>query len=106
MNNKIFSGPDNIEDSNAPWTELFSEDFHVAIYKDKYPVSPGHLLFVPKYNEVSVLTDAFEDALRHGQAMIKNGDCDGFNIGLNYGKVAGQTVDWPHIHFLKVPPLL
>jgi diadenosine tetraphosphate (Ap4A) HIT family hydrolase len=92
--------PEALEDSNAPWTELLQEDFHVAVYKDKYPVSHGHLLFVPKYNTTHVLSEAFNDAFRHGRAMVKSGVCDGFNIGLNYGKTAGQTVDWPHIHLI------
>lgn len=92
--------PYNIEDSEAPWTELVQEDFHVCVYKDKYPVSEGHLLYVPKYNTVGILTDAFEDAMRFGTAQVDNGIWEGFNIGLNYGKVAGQTVMWPHIHVI------
>jgi hypothetical protein len=101
INEHIFKDiPDNIEDSEAPWTELVQEDFHVAVYKDKYPVSEGHLLYVPKYNTVNVLTDAFEDALRFGRNQVDTGKWEGFNIGLNYGKVAGQTVMWPHIHVI------
>lgn len=92
--------PDNLEESDAPWTEIVREDFHVAVYKDKYPVSHGHLLFVPKYNTTHILSEAFNDAFRYGRAMVKSGECDGFNIGLNYGKVAGQTVNWPHIHLI------
>jgi diadenosine tetraphosphate (Ap4A) HIT family hydrolase len=97
---KIFNGPYDIDDSNAPWDDIVQEDFHVIVYKDKYPVSHGHLLFVPKYNTTHVLSEAFNDAFRRGRAMVKSGECDGFNIGLNYGKVAGQTVDWPHIHLI------
>jgi diadenosine tetraphosphate (Ap4A) HIT family hydrolase len=98
---KIFPGiPDSKEDSTAPWTELVWEDFHVAVYRDKYPVNYGHLLFVPKYNNTRVLNNAFEDAIDHGKERVKNGEWDGFNIGLNYGKAAGQTVDWPHVHLI------
>jgi diadenosine tetraphosphate (Ap4A) HIT family hydrolase len=97
---QIFEGPATIEDSEAPWTDTKREDFHVAVYYDKYPCTPGHLLFVPKYNSLSVLSQAFEDAVREGQRMINEGVCDGFNMGLNYGEVAGQTVPWPHIHLI------
>lgn len=98
---KIFGHiPDDKEDSSAPWDDLVKEDFHVAVYKDKYPVSLGHLLFVPKYNSIGILTQAFEDAVRTGIGMVKSGKIDGFNIGLNYGKTAGQTVDWPHVHLI------
>ena len=96
----IFEGPGSIEESSAPWTELVEEDFHVVIYKDKYPCTQGHLLFVPKYNTISVLTDAFEDAVRRGRDKVEAGEWDGFNVGLNYGKAAGQTVPWPHIHLI------
>ena len=98
---KIFNSiPDDKDDSTAPWDNLIHEDFHVAVYRDKYPVNPGHLLFVPKYNTISVLTEAFEDAVRQGKHLVKIGEWDGFNIGFNYGKCAGQTVDWPHIHLI------
>ena len=98
---KIFKDiPDDIEESTAPWTELVEEDFHVKIFKDKYPCTPGHLLFVPKYNTLGVLNDAFEDAVRHGKKMVEAGTWDGFNVGLNYGPAAGQTVNWPHIHLI------
>ena len=97
---RIFEGPDHIDDSEAPWDDTVRQDFHVAVFRDKYPCTPGHLLFVPKYNSVSILNQAFEDAVREGQKLIEQGRCDGFNIGLNYGEAAGQTVSWPHIHLI------
>ena len=98
---KIYNDiPDDIEDSTAPWDSVFSEDFHVAIYHDKYPCTLGHLLFVPKHNTISVLSDAFEDALRFGKKKVDAGEWAGFNIGMNYGIAAGQTVNWPHIHLI------
>ena len=92
--------PDLIEDSSAPWDLVLSEDYHVKVFNDKYPCTNGHLLFVPKYNTIGVLTDAFEDAVRYGKKMVELGQWDGFNIGMNYGEAAGQTVDWPHIHLI------
>jgi len=98
---KIFPHiPDDIEDSSAPWTDLVEQDYHVVVYRDKYPCTDGHLLFVPKYNTIHVLNDAFEDAMRWGKDQVEKGQWDGFNIGLNYGPAAGQTVDWPHIHLI------
>ncbi len=89
-----------IGDTKTPWTELVDEDYHVKVFQDKYPVTPGHLLYVPKYNTVSVLTDAFEDAVRFGLGKVNDGEWDGFNVGLNIGKAAGQTVTWPHVHLI------
>ncbi len=97
---KFFEGPDSIEESEAPWTELVRDDFHVAVYQDKYPVTQGHLLFVPKYNTMQIVMQAMEDALREGRRGVELGDWDGFNVGINYGQPAGQTVMWPHIHMI------
>jgi diadenosine tetraphosphate (Ap4A) HIT family hydrolase len=98
---KVFANePAFIEDSKAPWTELVEEDYHVKVFRDIYPVTEGHLLFVPKYNTVSVLMDCFEDAISDGIRRVQMGEWDGFNIGMNYGKAAGQTVPWPHVHLI------
>ena len=98
---KIFADiPDDIEDSSAPWNNMVEQDYHVVVYRDKYPCTEGHLLFVPKYNTIHVLNDAFENAVRWGIDQVEKGQWDGFNIGLNYGPAAGQTVDWPHIHLI------
>lgn len=98
---KVMLGqPSYIEDANVPWDDLVEEDYHVKVFKDKYPVTEGHLLFVPKYNTVAVLTDALEDAILDGIERVKSGEWDGFNVGLNYGYAAGQTVEWPHVHLI------
>ena len=97
----IATEPPCIEDSkNAPWTELISEDRHVSVFKDAYPVTDGHLLYIPKYNTIAVTEDAIGDALRYGIKMVALGQWDGFNIGMNIGEAAGQTVSWPHIHLI------
>jgi diadenosine tetraphosphate (Ap4A) HIT family hydrolase len=84
----------------APWTNVVREDFHVVVYRDAYPVNPGHLLFVPRYAADGVIGDCFADALKLGQAMVKGGEWDGFNIGINWGEAAGQTVMYPHVHLI------
>ena len=100
MDNRIFDGPDHIKTSSAPWDNVVLEDLHIAVYADKYPCTPGHLLFVPKYNTLGVLNDAFADAVRYGKTMVASGEWDGFNVGFNQGEAAGQTVPWPHIHLI------
>lgn len=91
----------NIEESTgAPWTDTVKEDFHVKTFRDGYPVTEGHLLFVPKYNNVNVLMDAVRDAVNRGLQGLQDGEWDGFNIGLNVGEAAGQTCSWPHVHLI------
>ena len=53
---KIFDGPDHIEEVEVPWEQRVRGDFHVAVYKDGYPVTPGHMLFVPQYNTCLLYT--------------------------------------------------
>lgn len=86
----------------APWTDSVPElsDFHVAVFRDRYPVTPGHLLFVPRFNTAGVIRDCFDSAIRVGHSMVERGECDAFNVGMNWGQAAGQTVMYPHIHFI------
>ena len=86
----------------APWDLKVGEysDYHVSVFQDRYPVTQGHLLFVPQYNTDEVITDCFESAMRHGRRMVQDGECDAFNVGINMGEAAGQTVMYPHVHLI------
>jgi len=86
----------------APWDLEVDRltDYHVAVFQDRYPVTPGHLLFVPQYNTDAVILNCFETAMREGRRMVKAGECDAFNIGINMGQAAGQTVMYPHVHLI------
>jgi len=86
----------------APWDLEVDRltDYHVAVFQDRYPVTPGHLLFVPQYNTDAVIYDCFETAMREGRRMVRSGECDAFNIGINMGQAAGQTVMYPHVHLI------
>ena len=89
-------------DGIAPW-DLKVEtltDFHVAVFRDRFPVTRGHLLFVPEYNTDSVINDCFDSAMREGRRMVAAGECEAFNIGINVGVAAGQTVMYPHVHLI------
>jgi diadenosine tetraphosphate (Ap4A) HIT family hydrolase len=89
-----------LETADVPWTNPINEDYHVTVYRDGYPVSLGHLLFVPNYNTPEVIQDAFYDAYKAGLELVKSGKADGFNIGFNFGSAAGQTVMYPHVHLI------
>jgi len=89
-----------IKDADIPWTDKVSEDFNHIVYKDAYPVVEGHLLFVPKFNTAEIIAETFADANAYGTKQVEGGKWDAFNIGMNCGKEAGQTVMWPHIHLI------
>ena len=85
----------------APWDNEIDNRSRVVVYLDKYPCTPGHRLYVPKDNDnPNWIVRAFEEALADGTHMVAQGECDAFNIGLNSGLTAGQTVMYPHIHLI------
>ena len=86
----------------APWdlevTELSTQ--HVTVFRDRFPVTKGHLLFVPRNNTDEGIVVCLGTALIAGQQMVARGECDAFNVGLNMGAEAGQTVMYPHVHLI------
>lgn len=89
-----------IQDGIAPWTEIEGQTEYYVIYRDKFPVTPGHLLFVPKYNQSDCVLRCFMAAFTEGELLKKTRHCDGFNVGINVGESAGQTVMYPHVHLI------
>jgi diadenosine tetraphosphate (Ap4A) HIT family hydrolase len=86
----------------APWDLRVPDlsNFHVTVFEDRFPVAVGHLLFVPNYNTSVTISDAFEAALVYGNNMVAAGKFDAFNVGINMGAAAGQTVMYPHVHLI------
>ena len=84
----------------APWDDLVWNNDHVTVFRDRYPVTPGHMLFVPNSDEPCMIHLAMTEAQLEGDRLVDSGDCDGYNIGFNQGKSAGQTVMYPHIHLI------
>ena len=87
----------------APWPDkhIIHENKNIVVYKDGYPVTEGHLLFVPKRVERKLdITRCFELAYEWGVRGIMDNKWEAFNVGINNGKVAGQSVMWPHVHLI------
>jgi diadenosine tetraphosphate (Ap4A) HIT family hydrolase len=84
----------------APWDDLKLNLGVVKVYADRYPVTEGHRLFVPETDDLDGVTACFREAYKLGSQMIEHGVCEGFNIGMNKGTAAGQTVMYPHIHLI------
>ncbi len=74
---------------------------------DKYPVTPGHLLILPR-RHVATWFDANADERQALLALLEQGRRlldeqhapDGYNIGINVGEAAGQTVMHLHVHLI------
>jgi diadenosine tetraphosphate (Ap4A) HIT family hydrolase len=74
---------------------------------DIYPVSPGHLLIMPCRHVESFFDTTIEERqalnelLAMGKALLdREFQPDGYNIGINCGVAAGQTVMHLHIHLI------
>ena len=74
---------------------------------DAFPVSNGHSLVIPKKHVKSIFDLANEEQSSIW-SLVKDArfilmeklEPDGFNIGLNDGQAAGQTVMHAHIHVI------
>ena len=76
-------------------------------FLDSFPVSNGHALVMPKRHVESIwkmTTEEYIDAsnlVRQVKDILqKQFDPQGFNIGVNCGEAAGQTVFHAHIHVI------
>lgn len=88
---------------DAPWADenIVHESENLVVYKDGFPVTEGHLLFVPKKVESRQdITRCFEVAYHWGVRGVCDYKWEGFNVGINNGEVAGQSVMWPHVHMI------
>jgi diadenosine tetraphosphate (Ap4A) HIT family hydrolase len=98
-------------DNDCPFCEasvaVMSNDLAYARY-DKFPVSPGHVLIVP-FRHIADFFDTTEEEkramLRLVQQLKPRLDVewhpDGYNVGINCGTAAGQSV--PHVHLHMIP---
>jgi len=91
---------ENYKDGPWPDNSIVHENERFIVYKDGYPVTEGHLLFVPKTSEHVNIVECFGAAYNWGNAGVKNGEYKAFNIGYNNGADAGQSIFWPHIHLI------
>ena len=82
-----------------------TENYNVIL--DLYPISEGHTLIIPK-KHIQFLRNLEENARRElfnliielQNEMIETYKCKDFNIGINEGILAGQTIQHLHIHII------
>ena len=93
----------NIEDSSK-----FYEDEFFFIIRDGFPVTDLHTLFITQ-RCIDSYFDLTDNELNRLQKLIKeqkdlilkeDSNVTGFNIGINVGIDAGQTVMHTHIHLI------
>lgn len=88
--------------------DIRQENHHAIACYDGFPVSTGHMLVIPRRHVASIFElSLFElqdliKLIRYCHSILKEEhNPDGFNIGINEGEAAGQTV--PHLHVHIIP---
>ena len=97
------------KDLEPPSGLLIYKDSLSGVILNKYPYNNGHLMVVP-YLHTPTFEGLADDVLfeviktvRFSVDMLKKAlKPDGFNIGLNFGKVAGAGME-AHMHLHVVP---
>lgn len=88
--------------------DILMEQGTVFVIQDLFPVTQGHLLIIPFRHTLDYFTMTDEERLDAQQVLIALKDkitnydstVVGFNIGVNCGEAAGQTVLHAHIHLI------
>lgn len=90
-----------------PCEKIYEND-RVIAFLDIKPVNPGHSLVLPKDHFESmlavpdkVLGELIVTIKKISKAVLKATQTKDFCLGLNNGKIAGQSI--PHLHFHIIP---
>ena len=93
--------------NNLKKHEIIYEDINNLAFFSAQPVTLGHTLVIPKRHVKSLLaltdkeTDKlFERVKKIAKIIHKVLKPDGLDIGTNYGRIAGQSVDHLHVHVI------
>jgi len=91
-----------------PQERILVENELCFAIEDKYPVVSGHLLIIPKRHTPDYFT-LFQPELNCANALLadlrlrqieRDSTVTGFNVGINCGEAAGQTVFHCHVHLI------
>jgi ATP adenylyltransferase len=87
---------------------VIAENNLVYAIRDGFAVSTGHTLFIPKRHAVDYFGLVAEEVtainllMAEQKKLLEEQDStiDGFNIGMNCGESAGQTIFHCHVHLI------
>ncbi|MEI6601436.1 MAG: HIT family protein [Comamonadaceae bacterium] len=91
-----------------PPSRVIDSSSHGLVIRDAYPISAGHTLIIPRRHTGSFFDLSAEERtdllslLDRAKAVLEVEFAPhGYNIGINDGAAAGQTV--PHLHIHLIP---
>lgn len=92
---------------SVPADEILIDGPVAMARRDTHPVSPGHTLIIPRRHVASFFETTEDERialfgmLDEAKAILdERHKPDGYNIGINGGEAAGQTVMHLHIHLI------
>jgi diadenosine tetraphosphate (Ap4A) HIT family hydrolase len=93
---------------DIPIERIILENAFAYAIRDGFPVTPLHTLIIPKrhvqdyfgldaneHEAINQLIHQLRDSI-----LRREKDVEGFNIGMNVGAVAGQTIFHAHVHLI------
>ncbi|AET69661.1 HIT family hydrolase, diadenosine tetraphosphate hydrolase [Desulfosporosinus orientis DSM 765] len=87
--------------------EILNENEMAVAFFDKHPVNEGHVLIIPKRHLVSLFDATPEEVMSIWKLIEEVKEeldhrfhPDGYNIGVNMGGAAGQTIFHLHVHVI------
>lgn len=93
--------------SENPQSSILFENELGFVIRDGFPITDGHTLIIPKRHVGSFfeITSEERDALfqlvdQAKSQLDKEFQPDSYNIGINDGEAAGQTISHLHIHLI------
>jgi diadenosine tetraphosphate (Ap4A) HIT family hydrolase len=91
----------------VPAPRLVADNAMAIAIRDPFPVNPGHTLVIPRRHVASwfetspeerlAILELLDDMRTRLDAELRPG---GYNIGINAGEPAGQTVMHVHVHLI------
>lgn len=93
--------------TKIPIKDIIYKDSFFFIIKDRFPVNKGHLLIISNKVKKDYFDLSDEEKLHFPKVIeiakniiLNENQPDGFNIGMNCGEFAGQTIFHFHCHII------
>ena len=88
--------------------KLLAENSLAFLISDGFPVTEGHLLAIPRRHVADYFDlhqperNALQRLLEEGRKIVRDRhpEVSGFNVGINSGEAAGQTIIHCHVHLI------
>jgi diadenosine tetraphosphate (Ap4A) HIT family hydrolase len=86
---------------------LIASRERAVAFPDAFPVNPGHCLVIPRRHEADFFAlsreeqeDIWDIVWELRELLEAEHDTKSFNVGINAGELAGQTVPHAHVHVI------